>query len=243
MTHGFEQLSEKEKETLRLILFGHDAKSMAGKLDLSVHTVNERLRNARRKLGVTSSKEAARILFDEEGETPDFLVHKQMGDEGEPFGDQKSGASGRAIPAWLVVTGVTVMIAMLAAFAMLAPGYAGEKPNTITIETQESEAQAAARQWLELLDADDWAASYALTASSFREANTLEMWTGASTRVRSEFGAFQSRQLLGEDDVPSPQGYRVVRFRAQYGNRSNVQETVSLVREDGMWKVAGVYVS
>ena len=35
------QLTEKEKEPLRLLLLGHDAKSMALALDLSVHTVNE----------------------------------------------------------------------------------------------------------------------------------------------------------------------------------------------------------
>ena len=42
-----EALTPKEKETLRLILCGHDAKSSARALDLSVHTVNGRLRDAR----------------------------------------------------------------------------------------------------------------------------------------------------------------------------------------------------
>ena len=63
MTDGLAQLTEKEKETLRLMVRGHDAKSMARELSLSVHTINDRLRAARRKLGVTSSKEAARKLF------------------------------------------------------------------------------------------------------------------------------------------------------------------------------------
>ncbi|GAA0731919.1 MULTISPECIES: helix-turn-helix domain-containing protein [Sphingomonas] len=55
-------LTEREKTTLRLLLAGHDAKSIARELELSVHTVNERLRDARRKLGVASSREAARRL-------------------------------------------------------------------------------------------------------------------------------------------------------------------------------------
>ena len=67
MAEALEDLSDKEKETLRLVVRGHDAKSMARELDLSVYTVNERLRAARRKLGVTSSKEAARMLFEAEG--------------------------------------------------------------------------------------------------------------------------------------------------------------------------------
>ncbi|MDQ2763305.1 MAG: LuxR C-terminal-related transcriptional regulator, partial [Pseudomonadota bacterium] len=46
---SFRTLSDKEKQTLRLIVRGHDAKSIARSLGLSVHTINERLRDARRK--------------------------------------------------------------------------------------------------------------------------------------------------------------------------------------------------
>lgn len=53
---GIDALTEKEKQTLRLIVRGHDAKSVAVTLGLSVHTINERLRDARRKLAVSSSR-------------------------------------------------------------------------------------------------------------------------------------------------------------------------------------------
>ena len=69
-THGLDALTEKEKQTLRLIVRGHDAKSVARDLDLSVHTINERLRDARRKLAVSSSREAARLLFAAENKLP-----------------------------------------------------------------------------------------------------------------------------------------------------------------------------
>jgi DNA-binding CsgD family transcriptional regulator len=65
MTTGYQALTdkekEKEKETLRLLIGGHDAKSIARALGLSIQTVNERLRDARRKMAVTSSREAARL--------------------------------------------------------------------------------------------------------------------------------------------------------------------------------------
>ena len=64
MAHNVHALTEKEKQTLRLLLAGHDAKSMARALGLSVHTINDRLRMTRRKLSVTSSREAARLLLD-----------------------------------------------------------------------------------------------------------------------------------------------------------------------------------
>ena len=59
MHEDLKALSAREKEALRLLLAGHDAKSTARSLGLSVHTVNEHLRDARRKLGVSSSREAA----------------------------------------------------------------------------------------------------------------------------------------------------------------------------------------
>ena len=242
MVTGYAALTDKERETLRLILHGHDAKSMARELDLSVHTVNERLRNARRKLDVTSSKEAARLLFEEEADDPQFLGHKSLGDAADPAATDTSRTSGRGMSPRLVVTGVLAMIAILAAAALLTPGAAPDT-GAIAMEAQEGEAQAAALEFLEMLDADDWDGTYAVTASSFREANSVELWTSVSEGVRGELGAFVSRQYLGEDDVPSPQGIRAVRFRAQYANRADVQETVSLVREDGTWKVAGIYVS
>lgn len=55
-------LSDKEREVLRLLTHGHDVKSAAASLGLSVHTVTERLRDARAKTGASSSRGAARLL-------------------------------------------------------------------------------------------------------------------------------------------------------------------------------------
>ncbi len=67
MSNGdVQKLSPRQKEILRLLLSGFDAKSAARELGISVHTVNEHLREARRQLGVSSSREAARLLGQEE---------------------------------------------------------------------------------------------------------------------------------------------------------------------------------
>lgn len=91
MTRDPWSLTEKEKQTLRLIVCGHDAKSIARKLDLSVHTINERLRDARRKMAVSSSREAARLLLEAEGGNaraphfaPELLRDTPIGDEVRP---------------------------------------------------------------------------------------------------------------------------------------------------------------
>ena len=80
MLAGYQALTEKEKQTLRLIVRGHDAKSMARHLGLSVHTVNERLRDARRKLEVSSSREAARLVLETEGDDPQKIGDNRMGE-------------------------------------------------------------------------------------------------------------------------------------------------------------------
>ena len=79
MTGRIESLTEREKEALRLLLAGHDTKSVAATLDLSVHTINDRLRDARRKLGVSSSREAARMLGQAETATPQLSGHMKIG--------------------------------------------------------------------------------------------------------------------------------------------------------------------
>lgn len=55
-------LSDKELEVLRLLAAGHTVKSISGRLGRSEASINERLRDARRKTGIGSSRELARLL-------------------------------------------------------------------------------------------------------------------------------------------------------------------------------------
>lgn len=58
----FAALTEKELEILRLLAAGHTVKSIAAGLGRSETSINERLRDARRKTGIGSSRELARLL-------------------------------------------------------------------------------------------------------------------------------------------------------------------------------------
>jgi DNA-binding CsgD family transcriptional regulator len=55
-------LNDKELQVLRLLAAGHTVKSIAASLDRSEASINERLRDARRKTGVGSSRELARLI-------------------------------------------------------------------------------------------------------------------------------------------------------------------------------------
>ncbi|MCZ8368787.1 MAG: DUF4019 domain-containing protein [Porphyrobacter sp.] len=256
MTLGIEALTDKERHTLRLILRGHDAKSAARELGLSVHTINERLRDARRKLGVTSSREAARRLLAEEGETPETLGDKPLGDAPDvrPGADMTASATRRRAgprPA-LILLGMTAMSLIFAALllpaspvSMLAPvslteTIAGAEPAAATV-SESAAAASAAEAFLDLIDKGRWADSYAATGAEFRRLNTLKVWSEVSARLRPRLGELVTRNIVSNEYVPTPPaGYRLVKFRSAYANGTAQTESVSLAWEGGAWKVAGI---
>jgi len=245
MTDAVQALSEKEKEALRLLLGGHDAKSMATALGLSVHTVNERLRDARRKLSVSSSKAAARLLREVEG--PQMLGDRFSGDAGASASVQTLGP-GPAQTLWAAWTiGGFAMIALFVAALALAASDPAARPASATaaatITVAESDASRAARDWLALVDARNWQASYAATAASFRKVNTLANWQGAAEGVHTRLGPAEARELLSDFETPAaPNGARSVRFRTSFANNQGKIETLLLNLEGGQWRVAGIYV-
>ncbi|MBA16300.1 MAG: LuxR family transcriptional regulator [Sphingomonas sp.] len=250
-------LSEKEKVTLRLMVRGHDAKSIARELGLSVHTINDRLRDARRKMQVTSSREAARLLFDAEGDparkAPENIGDKQIGaDASDRMSDHRDAPAGgeeiaRQRPRWIMgVLMMTLAFSLLAYFAMPQPAALVPAVPATPAAVQTSQDQAvidAARQWLELLDHSNWTDSYRETSDAFQKLNTLEVWTSVSEKVRVPLGAVVSRTFESQQYLPAPpDGYQVVKFHTSFANRAEAIETVTLEQEGDHWRVAGVIV-
>lgn len=247
VARDLDALTDKEKATLRLIVRGHDAKSAARALDLSVHTINERLREARRKLAVPSSREAARLLFEAEGGTPETIGDSEIGDASPTAPPDQTeapvvGALRRIGPAAII--GVLLMSLTLAIAALIgigSPTLPGPAP--VTQAPADASVVQAAQQWLALLDRDDWAGTYRGTGKAFRKLNTEAVWARTSEQVRARFGKAQTRTLLSQEELPAPPaGYQVVKFRTQYANKTDAIETVTFEREDGAWKVVGIYV-
>ena len=49
--------------------------------------------------------------------------------------------------------------------------------------------------------------------------------------------------MISQEQVPAPPaGVEVVKFRTRFANKAEAVETVSLAREDGTWKVVGIYI-
>lgn len=241
---GFPTLTEKEKESLRLLVDGHDAKSMARHLGLSVHTINERLRDARRKMSASSSREAARQLREIERQDPQFLTDRLLGDVAVTgMGEPRTSARRRRMSRRLgwIAGGIIMSISLaLFAFASLSGTPQAPAAPQPAAPVSETAAVQAARQWLALTDKGDWNGSWNATGQAFKSLNTSERWADVSKAVRTPLGALVSRDLIGDEYVPAPPyGYQVVKFRTSYANKAGAIETLSLVREGGEWRVVG----
>ena len=255
MATGYPALSEKEKQTLRLLLSGYDAKSMARHLGLSVHTVNERLRDARRKMATSSSREAARQLREVEAQTPELLGDEALGDApalppAQMILQPAQGTGNWRRTGWIVGgLAMTISLALLALSALSGPaqvptaGPGSAAAAVVATPASETAAVDAAKQFLALLDRDDWTASWQATHQSFKLLNTVEWWSEASRKVRGDVGALKSRELATVDFTPAPpNGYWVVRFKASYAKKRDATETLQLAWENGAWKVVAITV-
>lgn len=251
MVEGYASLSEKEKEALRLIVRGHDAKSVARELNLSVHTVNERLRDARRKLSVSSSREAARMVLAAEGGTPEIVTDKTLGDAA-PSSAMPSGSDwiAKRRLVWIVggVLAMSLIIALVAMNALSpatsAPPPAEPRPAVALDAATATAAASEARTWLALVDQARWDDSWKRSGLQFRRANTSATWAAISKSVRPPLGAVVSREVYSREAVPAPpHGYVLIKFLTRFANKPTAIETVSLEREGQAWKVVGYWIA
>jgi len=261
MPDTIEELTEKEKEALRLLLAGHDAKSAALELDISVHTLNDRLRAARRKLGVTTSKEAARLLSDAERgdvttseETPETSVHKPLGvRESEQIQDIPTAADRSehglfqfaARRKGLLIMSLTLALALTA--VVFIPSQtpeatqASSSDDTVFMAQRPSASELQARRFLGLIDFGKFDESYAEAGEPLRDQYALGKWKFGLT-LRLNNGAIEDRTLatvMSTDEFGGRKGseFEVLTFNSLFPNDNRQIERVVLERIGSDWKV------
>lgn len=251
-------LTEREKEALRLLLVGHDAKSIANTLGLSVHTVNDRLRDARRKLGVSSSREAARRLAEVDRGAPYIVGAKEIGDAEitssvERTVEPASPQSSEHRLAWLT-GGMLIMSLIIAAVALSTVGRTHndaqasiQNVSMAAARPAETEASSVAHKWLELLDDGQWNASWQAAGTMFKAQLTPAQWATTIQSVRQPLGQASSRSfqsVIQTKTLPgAPAGdYQVFQFGTRFANKPDTIETVVLAREQAGWRVNGYFI-
>jgi hypothetical protein len=109
---------------------------------------------------------------------------------------------------------------------------------------KETAARAAAEKWLAVLDAGDYGKAWDQTAKAFRNNVTRQQWVESLPKTRGALGAAKSRTAEVSSYKSSlagmPDGdYVTVRFSTVFEKRSEAQEIVTLVLEDGAWRPLG----
>ena len=259
-----QQLSDKEKQALRLLLAGHDAKSCARELGVSVHTINDRLRNSRRKLGVSSSREAARILGGAEAETPQNPAHGEIG-VGEAasifqiadLDNTKPRGAGRAM--WLAGGALIMSIALAVAFFFANPNAQGVAQAEASGPAQDAQTQASeqaenpaslprAEAFLTFVDAGDPAGSREVAGPFFQSKVTSQQWRTIMTSVREPLGAAQQRSLVSVQRATTlpgaPEGeYELLLFETRFENgTAPMVETLVMMKGKDGWEMTGYFI-
>ena len=259
-SEGIEELSEKECEALRLLLAGHDAKSSARALGVTHHAINDRLRSARRKLGVSSSREAALVLAEAEGATPEPFVHSPLGAAPDrPADDDGSDASSKQRPfRWLSMRrkGTIIMMSItLAAIAVASFVVSGEKETVADGDTHPVEAVSPARaqssasalDFMAKIDAGLAKAAYDAATPRFRDTYSFDMWELGVLMHKAEGGA-QRRTLVaverdGEVADARYDEIEILIFDTVMLDGERKTERLVMARMGRAWKVAKIDVT
>ncbi|MEO1220201.1 MAG: DUF4019 domain-containing protein [Pseudomonadota bacterium] len=256
MSDDVTSLTEKEREALRLLLAGHDAKSSARELDISVYTLNDRLRSARRKLGVTTSKEAARVLAAAEEETPEAapktLAHKALGvgetqqnQDSAPVADRSEAGLFPLTPRQkgllIMSLSITVAAAVLVAFSPSAPTHSAASSDTVSSPARPAASELKARRFVGMIDAGLFDESYAEAGQALRNQYALGKWkfgltlrmTKGKVQARELFRVMQTDEYIGLGDGR----YEIVEFNSVFEYNNRQIERVVMEQSDKGWEV------
>lgn len=192
-------LTEKELEILRLLTAGHTVKSIAVRLGRSETSINERLRDARRKTGIGSSRELARRL-----------ASQKIWDKNIDLSTRSSPTDGEVQSPILRRLSSKGTIIMLIAIAVAAVG--------IVVTTAESAHQAALPQTTQaavpgqLPLVGSWSLDVTRIPPEERPRSvTLDFrlsgdqkWTGRSEIVAADGSHQHAEATAAADGVPVP---------------------------------------
>ncbi|HEX2011734.1 MAG TPA: DUF4019 domain-containing protein [Roseateles sp.] len=145
-------------------------------------------------------------------------------------------------PARRAALGAGLALLLGAGLAVVAPASRAQRSEPV------AQAQAAAQQWLLLVDAGRYADSWDEAAQPFRDALAKPQWERSLASLRSPLGAVIQRTLisamLAQNPPGAPTGESViVQFRTDFEHRNGATETVApLLERDGRWRVSGYFI-
>jgi DNA-binding CsgD family transcriptional regulator len=137
-------LNEKEVEVLRLLAAGHTVKSIAANLGRSEASINERLRDARRKTGVGSSRELARLV----GTQKNWDKNIDLAANGTaPHGLEQPPSAGRIRSKGTLVMAIALPIAAALGLALAGTNSSPQAQSPQAAEAAVTKSSPLAGRW------------------------------------------------------------------------------------------------
>lgn len=114
-------------------------------------------------------------------------------------------------------------------------------------EGQTDAAITAAKEWVALVDAGEYKASWEQAAPFFKEQVKEDQWVAMVGAVRNPLGQADSRELLGAQFTTTlpgaPEGeYVVIQFKTAFAGKPDSIETITPMKADGEWRVSGYFI-
>lgn len=114
------------------------------------------------------------------------------------------------------------------------------------VQAQNSEVESAAANWLQLLDKQEFAASWNAASPMFQTTLTREEWVKRVGADRAALGSavrqIKSVERVSPPNLPPGEYVRLV-YDTRFSNAGALQEVLSLQKEaDLVWRVAGYFV-
>jgi len=112
----------------------------------------------------------------------------------------------------------------------------------------EKKAEICAKNWLELVDAKNYAKSYDDAASIFKTMVKKDDWVMTLSNLRSMLRGPVSRKLVSKkyttEMAGAPDGeYVVIIYKTKFEKKADAQEVVvPMLDSDGRWRVSGYWV-
>ena len=127
----------------------------------------------------------------------------------------------------------------------VAPADQPEGGEVVAGATSDNESRA--REWVALVDSQNWRASWQKSSPYFRSQIDADRWASTIQPLREPMGAVQSRVLSRVTKAQSlpgvPDGnYEILEFDTDFANRPNTVETVVMALDDGEWGVVGYFM-
>ena len=112
----------------------------------------------------------------------------------------------------------------------------------------EKKAEICSRNWLELVDAKNYAKSYDDAASFFKAMVKKDEWVVALSNLRSMLRAPVSRKLISKRFETKMSGapdgeYVILVYKTKFEKKADAREVVvPMLDSDGRWRVSGYYI-